>query len=99
MLVRRHDRWSRCPTTRQVRPGAVARNLGWSLGDSPVLVNVGLRAFPEAPPGTKVHNVHVAECRWGSDQRPAHPRVIPWKAMVLGSLILTLVVNIVLWIA
>ena len=24
---------------------------------------------------------------------------IPWKAMVLGSLILTLVVNIVLWIA
>ena len=33
----------------------------------------------------------------GNDRRVR--LLIPWKAMVLGSLILTLVVNIVLWIA
>jgi hypothetical protein len=66
-----------------------------------VLLNVGLRAFPEA-----AHRLarSLTTFTWLSadDARRNDRRVrvfIPWKAMVLGSLIVTIVVNVVLWIA
>ena len=64
-----------------------------------VLLNVGLRAFPET-----AHRLARGLTTFTSpnaDPRTKDPRVracIPWKAMVLGSLILTIVVNVVLWI-
>ena len=65
-----------------------------------VLLNVGLRAFPEA-----AHRLARSLTSFTSpsadDARTNGRRgrvFIPWKAMVLGSLILTIVVNVVLWI-
>jgi len=65
-----------------------------------VLVNVGLRAFPEA--AHRLARSFTTFTSPNADARTNDRRVrvfTPWKAMVLGSLILTLVVNIVLWIA
>ena len=65
-----------------------------------VLLNVGLRAFPEA--AHRLARSFTTFTSPSADARRNDRRVrllIPWKAMVLGSLILTLVVNIVLWIA
>lgn len=65
-----------------------------------VLLNVGLRAFPGAGHRVarqlgKLTSPNVDDSR-GSDRRL---RVfVPWKAMILGSLILTIVVNLMLWI-
>ena len=66
-----------------------------------VLLNVGLRAFPDAG-----HRVAQSLAKLTSpnveDARTIDRRVrvfIPWKAMIVGSVILTIVVNIVLWIA
>ena len=65
-----------------------------------VLVNVGLRAFPGAG-----HRVAQQLGKLTSpnvdDSRGSHRRVrvfIPWKAMLLGSLLLTIVVNLMVWI-
>jgi hypothetical protein len=66
-----------------------------------VLLNVGLRAFPNADHRVarsldKLASPNADEA-WTHDQRV---RVfIPWKAMILGSLILTIVLNVALWIA
>ena len=64
-----------------------------------VLLNLAVRAFPETARRvarsltTFTSRAHDAPT---SDQSV---RVFtPWKAMVIGSLILTLVVNVVLWI-
>jgi hypothetical protein len=66
-----------------------------------VLLNVGLRAFPEA--AHRLARTLTAFTSPGTDparRNDRHVRVVmPWKAMVLGSLILTIVVNVVLWIA
>ena len=65
-----------------------------------VLLNVGLRAFPEA--AHRLARSFTTFTSPNADARTNDRRVrlfTPWKAMVLGSLILTLVVNIVLWIA
>ena len=66
-----------------------------------VLLNVALRAFPDA--GRRVAG-RVAE-RTGpraDGSRTSGRRVrvwVPWKAMIVASLILTIVVNLVYWIA
>ena len=66
-----------------------------------VLLNVGLRVFPDASrriarDATKLMSPTAEENR--TNNRSA--RVwMPWKAMILGSVILTIVVNVVLWIA
>jgi hypothetical protein len=66
-----------------------------------VLLNVGLRAFPDA--GHRVaRSLTTFTSPSADDARTNDRRVrvfIPWKAMILGSLILTIVVNVVLWIA
>jgi hypothetical protein len=66
-----------------------------------VLLNVGLRAFPEA--ARRLARSLTTFTSPSADDARTHDRrvrvLIPWKAMVLGSLILTILVNVVLWIA
>jgi len=66
-----------------------------------VLLNVGLRAFPDA--GHRVARSFTTFTSPSADDARTNDRrvrlFIPWKAMILGSVILTIVVNVVLWIA
>jgi hypothetical protein len=66
-----------------------------------VILNFGLRAFPAA--GQRVARrlaTLTSPIADGARTNDRHVRVFtPWKAMILGSLILTIVVSIVLWIA
>ena len=66
-----------------------------------VLLNVGLRAFPGA--GDRVARSFTTFTSPSADDARTNDRSVrvflPWKAMILGSLILTVVVNVVLWIA
>ena len=65
-----------------------------------VLLNVGLRAIPEAAHRlARSFTTLTSRNAEARNKRQARPRLHPRKAMVLGSLTLTLVVNIVLWIA
>jgi hypothetical protein len=62
------------------------------------LLNIGLRAFPDA--GRRVAR-GLAELTSpdhdGGHERDRRLRVfVPWKAMIVGSVILTIVVNLVL---
>ena len=65
-----------------------------------VLLNLAVRAFPGTARRlarsltTFTSSAHAAPT---NDRRVCV--FIPWKAMLLGSLILTIVVNVVLWIA
>jgi hypothetical protein len=65
-----------------------------------VVLNVGLRAFPDAG-----HRVARGLARLASpdvdDARGQGRRVrlfVPWKAMILASVVLTILVNLVLWL-
>jgi hypothetical protein len=66
-----------------------------------VLVNVGLRAFPGI--ADRMARSLSTFTSPSTDDAPTNDRrvrvFVPWKAMILGSLILTIVVNLVLWIA
>jgi hypothetical protein len=66
-----------------------------------VLLNVGLRAFPGA--GDRVARSFSTFTSRNADEARTNNRsvrvFVPWKAVILGSLILTVVVNVVLWIA
>lgn len=66
-----------------------------------VFVNVGLRAFPDA--SRRVASRVTKRTAPTADETPTSDRRVgvwmPWKAMILGSVILTIVVNLVLWIA
>ena len=66
-----------------------------------VLVNVALRAFPGA--GRRVARGVAERTGPSADRtRTSDHRVrvwVPWKAMIVGSLILTIVVNVVYRIA
>ena len=64
-----------------------------------VILNVGLRAFS----GSARHRAApaVMEPQWPAVDQTRHRRVrvwTPWKAMIVGSLVLTIAVNLVLWI-
>lgn len=65
-----------------------------------VLLNVWLRAFPNA--GRRVARSLAQFTPSSIDESRAHHRrvrvFVPWRAMILGSIILTAVVNLVLWI-
>jgi len=88
---------------RRAREPGIVRWLLVSIGLSvaiTVLLNVGLRAFPEAGHRvarnlTKLTSPNVDDARRNGHQIRVF---IPWKAMILGSLILTIVVNLMLWI-
>ncbi len=66
-----------------------------------VLLNVGLRAFPNAGDrvGRRLHELASPS----PDRAPRDGQRVrvfaPWKAMILVSLVLTIVVNVVLWIS
>lgn len=82
-------------------PGTVLRWIVVSVALSVVLtalLNIGLRAFPDA--GRRVTR-GVAELTspdyHGRHERDRRLRVfVPWQAMIVGSVILTIVVNLVL---
>lgn len=56
-----------------------------------VVLNVGLRAFPGAGEriGEKLNEL--------ADERPNGGVYVPWKAMIVVSLLLTIGLNLVLW--
>jgi len=65
-----------------------------------VVLNVGLRLFPDVR--RRVARA-MTESTWpGADEARSRNRRVrlwfPWKAMILGSLLLTVLVNLVLWI-
>ena len=66
-----------------------------------VVLNVALRAFPDA--GHRIaRGVSERTERSAQNARRDDRRVrvwVPWKAMIVGSLILTIVVNLVYWLA
>jgi hypothetical protein len=66
-----------------------------------VILNVGLRLFPNA--GRRIaRGMTESSLTRAADARRSNGGVrlwTPWKAMILGSVILTIVVNLVLWIA
>ena len=102
MLVRPCD--SPGHSVLQAREPGTVRWLVISVGLSvilTVLVNVGLRAFPETARrlarSLATFTSPTADAARTNDRRV---RVfVPWKAMMLGTLILTIIVNVVLWIA
>ena len=74
-------------------------SIGLSLAFT-VLLNFGLRVFPDA--GDRLaRNLTTLNSASVNDARRTHRRIrvfAPWKAMFLGSLILTIVINLMLWI-
>ncbi len=64
-----------------------------------VMLNVGLRAFPRAG-DRAARRVEDLMAPRPDDRFGDHRRVrviVPWRAMVIASLVLTVVVNLVLW--
>ena len=65
-----------------------------------VLLNVGLRAFPNA--GQRVARTLVDLTSPSADDvRGSERRVrvfVPWKTMIIASVVLTILINLVLWI-
>jgi len=63
-----------------------------------IVLNVGLRLFPDA--GRRVARaMSQPSLPSAGESRPSNHRVriwAPWKAMILGSVILTIVVNLLL---
>ena len=66
-----------------------------------IVLNVGLRLFPDA--GRRIARGMTRPPLPGAYEGGASNRRVrvwaPWKAMILGSVILTIVLNVVLWIA
>ena len=76
--------------------------IGVSIALSVVLtiaLNIWVRMFPNA--ARRVAR-EVTESSWTSSREPGSSHRVrvwaPWKAMILGSLILTILLNLVLWI-
>jgi hypothetical protein len=64
-----------------------------------VLLNIGLRAFPGAGDHAARTLDKLAAPSPDDPRDDRRVRVfVPWKAMIIGSLILTIVVNLLLWI-
>lgn len=57
-----------------------------------VVLNVALRAFPGAGERADRELARVV------DERPNGGVIFPWKAMVVGSLLLTIGLNLILWV-
>ena len=64
-----------------------------------VFLNVALRVFP----GASRHIARTVTRPWSPSPdgtRTGDKRVwVPWKAMIVGSVVLTIVLNVALWIA
>jgi hypothetical protein len=89
---------------RRTRESGTVRWLMISVGLSvilTVLLNVGLRVFPEA--GHRIaRSLTTFTSASAYDARTSDRRVrvfIPWRAMIVGSVIVTILVNVVLWLA
>jgi hypothetical protein len=66
-----------------------------------IILNVALRMFPDF--GRRLARGLTQPSFPSADQgRPSKPQLrlwTPWKAMILGSVILTIVLNLLIWIA
>ncbi len=61
-----------------------------------IVLNVAIRAFPDAGRRMNERLTRLAE-----RDEPQHSRVrviFPWKAMLIGSLLLTIAINLLVWI-
>jgi hypothetical protein len=56
-----------------------------------VVLNVALRAFPRA--GERLDEKLVR----AADEHPNGGVIVPWKAMIVGSIVLTIGLNLLLW--
>lgn len=56
-----------------------------------VVLNIGLRAFPGA--GERIDR----EVTRAAERRPGGGVFVPWKAMIVVSLVLTIGLNLLLW--
>ncbi len=56
-----------------------------------VVLNVALRAFPGA--GERIDQ----KLTQAAEERPSGSVYVPWKAMIVGSLVLTIGLNLLLW--
>ena len=60
-----------------------------------VLLNVGLRLFPGA--GDRIARRASERTHFDGASRSDARVFAPWKAMVVASLVLTLIINIIIW--
>ncbi len=56
-----------------------------------IVLNVALRAFPRT--GERI----AQGLAQPADERPRGGVYVPWKAMIIGSLVLTIGLNLLLW--
>jgi hypothetical protein len=66
-----------------------------------VVLNLALWLFPGA--GRRIGNsvqraFERAEPRAGEEDRPGVRVIVPWRLMIVGSLLLTLVLNLIVWL-
>ena len=62
-------------------------------------LNVALRAFPRSGERVDRWITDISTPRPGPDGREDRVRVIvPWKAMIVGSIVLTVLLNLLLWL-
>jgi hypothetical protein len=67
-----------------------------------VVLNVALRLFPDGADRLRDYTDRLAERpdddRWDGTRRGGVRVIFPWKAMLIGSLLLTLVLNLWLYL-
>jgi hypothetical protein len=64
-----------------------------------IVLNVAVRAFPGAGERLARRMSELAEPRPGTTRDSSRVKVfVPWKAMLIGSVLLTVLLNLVLWL-
>jgi hypothetical protein len=61
-----------------------------------VLANVALRLFPDA--GHRIARRASERANFDGSSRSAARLFLPWKTMIVASVVLTIVINVILWI-
>ena len=61
-----------------------------------VLLNIGLRVFPDA--GDRIARRVNERANLDGASRSEARVFVPWKAMIVASVVLTAVVNLIIWI-
>ena len=64
-----------------------------------VLLNVAVRLFPDASrrAAEGLGDLAKSNTDEGNDQGRTVRVLVPWKAMIIGSVVLTIVINVALW--
>ena len=61
-----------------------------------VVLNIGLRLFPDA--GERIVRRVSERANFDGASRSEGRVFVPWKAMLIASVVLTVVINLVIWI-